>query len=432
MEEEIITGVAVEAAVVAGLVPDVDNARTNDHKSEFRSPTELDECSSCHTPLNGRFCHVCGQVADTFHRPVWSLFSDIFDGLFGLDGRIWHTVLPLMLRPGEVTHDYLSGVRKPYIQPFKLFLAASILFFLVFELSTRDHTGRLQVGTDGVLFGGQNIDAEDKEQALRELESVKGQLAESIPGVGGKQVQDILNSITERVEEAPVTPEETTTEPRGITVNGGTFICAVRQWLVPEDVTTACRTSLDTAKENLNLEPGETGKLKAEARAGTKVSVNLPDNETSPVLLNLEARQFLADNLETAIRDPDRYMATVGRWAPRLVFVLAPVYGLVLALSFFWRRKLYIYDHMIVALHFHSFLFLFLALMIPLGLLTTAVIPSMIFLVWSNYYLYRLHRKIYGCNRFTAVLRTMVLDLTYLVVLSGALMLLMVLGVLFL
>jgi len=160
--------------------------------------------------------------------------------------------------------------------------------------------------------------------------------------------------------------------------------------------------------------------------------VNLPDNETSPVLLNLEARQFLADNLETAIRDPDRYMATVGRWAPRLVFVLAPVYGLVLALSFFWRRKLYIYDHMIVALHFHSFLFLFLALMIPLGLLTTAVIPSMIFLVWSNYYLYRLHRKIYGCNRFTAVLRTMVLDLTYLVVLSGALMLLMVLGVLFL
>ena len=37
----------------------------------------------------------------------------------------------LLQRPGELTLAWISGIRKPYVAPFQLFLVANVLFFAV-------------------------------------------------------------------------------------------------------------------------------------------------------------------------------------------------------------------------------------------------------------------------------------------------------------
>ena len=39
-----------------------------------------------------------------------------------------------MLQPGKLTLHFLTGVRARYVMPFRLYLTASVLFFLAFSM----------------------------------------------------------------------------------------------------------------------------------------------------------------------------------------------------------------------------------------------------------------------------------------------------------
>ena len=44
---------------------------------------------------------------------VRELLRDAFGDLFELDSRLWQTLIPLLIRPGRLTSDYLQGKRYP-------------------------------------------------------------------------------------------------------------------------------------------------------------------------------------------------------------------------------------------------------------------------------------------------------------------------------
>jgi hypothetical protein len=119
------------------------------------------------------------------------------------------------------------------------------------------------------------------------------------------------------------------------------------------------------------------------------------------------------------------------RWAPRLVFFLFPVYALFLALTHFWRRKVFLYDHIVVSLHFHSFLFILVLAWLAFSYLLPAAILIPVVLIWSNYALYRTLRLVYADSRFGSITRVILLDLSYLVALAIAVVGLAALGVAF-
>ena len=104
-------------------------------------------CQNCETELEGPVCHNCGQVDDTYHRSAGALVRQIIDGFINLDGRVARTLPRLMVRPGRVSRDYLSGKRARFIPPFRLYIVASLLMFLVAGLTTGDlDLGELRVG----------------------------------------------------------------------------------------------------------------------------------------------------------------------------------------------------------------------------------------------------------------------------------------------
>lgn len=88
-------------------------------------------CRNCGTPVDIKYCPKCGQLAASFHRPIWSLLGETISDTFTLDGRLAKTLPVLLFRPGRLTKSYTEGKRARYVPPFRMFLLASLLFYLM-------------------------------------------------------------------------------------------------------------------------------------------------------------------------------------------------------------------------------------------------------------------------------------------------------------
>ncbi len=101
-------------------------------------PGDSPNCLNCGAHLTGQYCGQCGQRAIGRFISIWQLLRDAFGDLFELDSRLWRTMLPLLIRPGLLTKDYLEGRRARYMPPFRMYLVLSVFFFVVAFFNPRD------------------------------------------------------------------------------------------------------------------------------------------------------------------------------------------------------------------------------------------------------------------------------------------------------
>ncbi|HSQ28573.1 MAG TPA: DUF3667 domain-containing protein [Gemmatimonadaceae bacterium] len=95
--------------------------------SERHSPN----CLNCGATLSGAFCSQCGQRDIPPYPSIRELAIDAFWELSGWDGRFASTVRALVSRPGMLTREFLEGRRARYLSPLRLYLLASLLYFIV-------------------------------------------------------------------------------------------------------------------------------------------------------------------------------------------------------------------------------------------------------------------------------------------------------------
>jgi len=119
MSQEIETA---SAASLGGLI------RFGRRKREALEPGQ--PCANCATRLLGPWCYQCGQLGEDFHRSMWKLIAEVFEGLLHVDGRVWTTLPSLFAAPGRLTRAYLDGRRAPQIPPLRLFLVVLLVVFV--------------------------------------------------------------------------------------------------------------------------------------------------------------------------------------------------------------------------------------------------------------------------------------------------------------
>ncbi len=97
----------------------------------LNSPAQLSHpaCRSCGTAVIGKYCHQCAEPTHP-HPPSAGEFIHEFVGHYvALEGKLWRTMVLLVRRPGELTRQYLGGRRVPYLEPLRLYLTLSLIFF---------------------------------------------------------------------------------------------------------------------------------------------------------------------------------------------------------------------------------------------------------------------------------------------------------------
>ena len=382
---------------------------------------------------------MCGQVDDEYHRPVQGLFSEIIEGLMALDGRVARTIPALLLFPGRITRAFLKGKRMRYMPPFRLYIIASLIFFLLVPLNS----GLDQAASD-FREGWSNADA-GSEAAARSLNEAQERIEEQV-ALGnmteeeGRIALTTFNTLgwaSQPGSQSGAGDEITYLTPLGPKTPAGEG-----QEDGPEKTAEADFSPVQPASEVLSFddkvaltetppdnggrvvfegdlteaEAGETGPLDLSINGQRIEEFFAPEDFGEPApdtIWPLPFRRYLGQRFAHVADDPGDWLESAADWVPRVMFVMVPVYALLLGLVYVWRRGFFLYDHMIVSLHFHAALFLSMAVLSQASLLIGPGWAIFAMVCYSNAYLYKLHRVVYERGRFQSLVRTLVLTMLY-------------------
>ncbi len=95
-------------------------------------------CLNCSSYLGSGdlFCPQCGQKRiGSKDMSIIHIIGESFLDYFHFDSRFFRTIIPLMFQPGLLTLEFMKGRRRSYVEPFKLFLVISVIYFLLLPFS---------------------------------------------------------------------------------------------------------------------------------------------------------------------------------------------------------------------------------------------------------------------------------------------------------
>jgi hypothetical protein len=338
-------------------------------------------CLNCGTELKGPFCYYCGQPDRNFFRFFPALLREFMSDFLELDSRFMRTMKPLMFRPGRLTRDYLEGRRFRYTPPLRLYLFSSIVFFLLAALlsSNAIDGGNHEVGVITIT-----PDREEQLQQARDAIDNMPEEAKEQLGLDPEVLkQQIDKATSEQQEETEVgKPEE--------------------NWFDSSDI-------------QFNDEPWD--------RETNPVDIRwLPDSFNDWINDEVENSPDKARRIN---ENPDLIIDQVFDILPATMFVLLPVVALLFKFWFLFAKRYYV-EHLIFALHNHSFLFVSLTLLLLIaiieGRLTEAGMTgtgqavswlAIALMVWVPMYMLISLRHVYRQNWFLTFIKFGVIGLSY-------------------
>ena len=282
-------------------------------------------CENCDAALQGEFCHQCGQSIHNPVRHAGHALEEVFESFWHLDGRVFRTLRDLLV-PGRTAIEYLAGHRQRYMPPLRLFVIMSLLAFFVGKLTVHVDREPVSLGVDtSAITGSKTVEEvkRNRDRLLAEVEKAQNKDKKGLPGVDtaliAAQVQiegEAANRITELT---PGTPPPTRAKSKGALFS----------------------------KDNEVWDP---------ARNPVKV-------DWLPAFANewLTARMVQGrENIEAMEGRPDKWLQAFMGSLPSALFLLVPVFALMLKLAYLLKRRLYL-EHLVVALYSHVFLLMALA-----------------------------------------------------------------------
>ncbi len=338
----------------------------SDGRSSHPAPPPGTKCDNCETELVGHFCHACGQEASDHHKSILHVTWEAIEGMFHFDGRLWRTLPWLFARPGTLSREYLDGKRARHVPPFRLFLVSLLLFILSAE----------------VVIHRAMHDAQHKgdHAAQSQHGDAKGAAAPHGPvktDEHGKPVPPSINGSVRAI------PGEVTNDIQQSMKEGGLLSDGVDA--------NGKRTFIDVGE----VEPTERAKL-----------------------------EWFNTQLNKVVATPGYFVAVVFGWGHRLAVFLLPILALSLGACYFYRRKFYMYDHLIVSMNYLSFIFLLWAVVMILPA-PVRDIGVLVALLWAPVNLFMTLRGVYGSNVFGALLKTTIVwfsaQLAFVFLLAGLL-----------
>ena len=273
-------------------------------------------CLNCGTELQGPFCHYCGQPDKNLMRFFPVLIRELMEDFLDFDSRFMRTMKPLLFKPGKLTRDYLDGRRFRYTPPLRLYIFSSIACFFLAAVLATDAIVIGDGDKDGVVTGIQIHTADDPE-----IEAALGRL--------DPETRQKVDEALKEVEEAG---KDEDSEENGININGKPWDRETNPFII--------QWMPDWVNDWVNNE------IEQSPQKGKEIEQN-----------------------------PDLIKEKVFDVLPATMFVLLPIVALLFKFWYLFARKYYV-EHLIFALHNHSFLFVMLFMVMVLSSLAGWLEPA--------------------------------------------------------
>ena len=309
----------------------------------------------------------------------------------------------LLFKPGMLTRKYIEGKRASYLNPIKMYVFTSAIFFIIFFT---------------FLNPVKNLYDDSAEAKIASLEKVKHDLV-AVRDSSEKSVNlEAMNSAIRETDS-------------NIAALG---LKAEAEKKSRTDITRKIGDSVLVRKQNFGITI-DSGDLRSRATGGNGFmeglsfsnvqayqvyQAHLPDSLKDKMIKKAVLYRFIKmkeqgseDRLEPVRALMERFLHAF----PQLLFISLPVFALILNMLYF-RRKQYLYvDHIIFTLHLFcaTFIFiLFIALCSKWGELTGLKIfsaISSIIVLLAFFYEYKALRNFYGQGRLKTIIKFLLLNM---------------------
>jgi len=346
-------------------------------RRKYRGRTPLTHCENCGSELHGRWCAQCGQAAIDYRRSFRHVIVDVLDSFLNWDSKFFATIGWLIVRPWHLTNEFLAGRRVRYLHPLRLYLLASILFFFAVSYWAKS-----------VHLDPSKLSPQDRAEIQADLKD------ENLPPEARAKIEKALklSSPAPEVGKTEEAMKEKDSSP------------------APQP-----KTEETLKKEASPRDKGDFGPL---LQIGS-------ENPSTPLekWIETRAKEKIGEHGTKA----QLFLMTVISNLPYMMLCCIPLFAFVLKILYIRRGVFYI-DHLIYALHIHTFAYVGVILigLIAMGLNRTApglVAGWIIGLLWFAFavQIFLSIRRVYRQGWFFSIFKFFVGGFVYLIVLLMAL-----------
>ncbi len=326
------------------------------------------DCLNCGAIVQGRFCHICGQENIVTRQSAWALITHFIYDIFHFDGKFFDTLRYLLFRPGRVPAEYVSGKRLTYLDPIRMYLFTSAIFFLIFFSVNR-------VGDFNTVDWGKVLSKRERAEVAMDLNArLKG-------GTGDTVIRKAMDLLLDSTKIVSMMKAE-----------GGDS------------------TALIPYKGDLYKIEGDD----------IEVEVDEKDMENAGWLKKKflermqEVKKKYGDEPSEGIRALlDSFMHRM----PYMLFISLPFFALILKLLYIRKKRFFYSDHIVFTLYHYIFSFillLFIFFMSKMEAWTDWGVFGLIIFglsIWGLIYLYKGMRRFYGDSRGKTIAKFLLLNL---------------------
>lgn len=337
------------------------------HMSRLKQRQERN-CLNCNTEVQGRFCHKCGQENLNPQESVWELVSHFFKDITHFDGKFFSTIKYLMLRPGFLSGEYMKGRRASYVNPIRMYIFTSAFFFLMFF----------------TFFKSCNAD-------LSQIIQFNKKTLPEVAKMDSTTFADYTREINweEKKVDKPMTRAE-------------------------------FKTYADSSRP-FNNSDDINAEFKTKEQYDSALKAGLDDNWLEREITYKEIK------LETKFKDDPKgigiaFLNQLLHSLPQMLFISLPLLALLLKLLYIRRKQYYYVSHGIFSLHLYIFVFIALLFMFSLGKINTYLNWGFIsylnvFLYFGLFfYEYKAMRKFYQQRRAKTIIKFLLLNLMFYII----------------
>jgi hypothetical protein len=364
----------------------------------------ITHCENCGAELQGHWCAKCGQPAIDYRRSFRHVIADLLNEFLNWDSKFFATVGLLLARPWKLTNQFLAGHRVRYVHPLRLYLLASILFFFA-----------ANYGIKSAHFQPVDLSPSTRAEIRDELEH-----------------ENVAPEVREKIEQAlggrPVSAEKRAALEEQLKNENLPKVArdAIQERLEYGDPPPEARSKLHDAMKDLT--PDVRTKVEDSLRkAQDKAVIFEPEKEEKPndmpKWLEKRAREKFGEH-GTNIQ---LFLVTLVSNLPYMMLACIPLFACVLKILYIRRRVFYI-DHLVYALHIHTFAYVGIVLVVlaTIGLNNMAPGPAagwIITLLWIAFMaeIFLSIRRVYRQGWFISIFKFLFGGFIYLIVLVAAL-----------
>lgn len=338
---------------------------------------------------------------------MWHLIQHFFNDITHFDGKFFATVRYLLRKPGFLSKEYMAGRRASYLNPIRMYVFTSAIFFIVlFSLK----------GTREVI--SQRADKE----GLAELELRKMKLEARL----AKADRDDKGDIEQGIRRADVKIAairhvygDSTDRKLDDEEMGEAILQTMSDSLLRPDLSLAARERISrkvkSAKEDEDIGPSFFGMNKGRYKTVEEydsAEAKLPEDMRDGWLKRTTVHKLI--HLQTEYREDKRAFnehlkENIMHSFPKILFVTLPIFAMILNILYFRHKQYYYVDHGIFTIHVYCAIFILLLLYIliqkiagAVGIMWIQVICYVLMIaiwVYIFIYLYKAMRGFYHQGR---------------------------------